>query len=293
MIKHAKFCVVKAYLGQYPIEGMCEVLECSRSGYYAWHRRQDNDDPDDGIAETIARCQKENRGTYGYRRVKIWFWRETGRIINHKSLQRIMTKYGLQAEIRRRRRYKSHKEKAFKADNILARDFEAGKRNEKWVTDISHIRLEAGFGYLSAIKDLNGGFIVAHKLGRKNDMGLVAATLNKAKKEAADGLILHSDQGTQYTSSAYFDLTKTYGITPSMSRPGTPIDNAPIESFFGTLKTECLYRQRITSFEEAEQIIEDYVHYYNYIRIRTKDKMTPYERRRRKPADVQLLEKCV
>jgi putative transposase len=78
-----------------------------------------------------------------------------------------------------------------------------------------------------------------------------------------------------------------------MSRPGTPIDNAPMESFFGTLKTECLYRQRLASFEEAERMIKDYVHYYNYIRIRTKDKMTPYERRRRKSTDVQLFEKCV
>ncbi len=272
---------------------MCEVLECSRSGYYSWYKRQDNNDPDDVIAETIARCQQENRNTYGYRRVKIWLRRETGIIINHKTVQRIMTKYGLQSEIRRRQRYKNHKVKAFKADNILAREFEASKRNEKWVTDISYIRTETGFGYLSAIKDLNDGFIIAHKLGRKNDMGLVSATLQKAKKEAADGLILHSDQGAQYTSSAYFDLTKTYGITPSMSRPGTPIDNAPMESFFGTLKTECLYRQRIANFEETEQIIEDYVHYYNYIRIRTKDKMTPYEKRRRKMEDVQLLEKCV
>lgn len=292
MIKHAKFCVIRSCFGEYPLTEMCEVLECSRSGYYAWCKRQDNDDPDDDIAEEIIKCQGENRGTYGYRRVKIWIKRETGRIINHKTLQRIMTKYGLQAEIRRRHRYKNHKEKAFKADNILARDFEAGKKNEKWVTDISYIRIETGFGYLSVIKDLNGGFIVAHKLGRKNDEGLVSATLKKAKKEAADGPILHSDQGTQYTSSAYFDLTKTYGITPSMLRPGTPIDNAPMESFFGTLKTECLYRTRITSFEEAEQIIEDYVRYYNYIRIRTKEKMTPYEIRR-KQADVQLLEKCV
>lgn len=210
--------------------------------------------------------------------------------MNHKTVQRIMTKYGLQAEIRRKRRYKVHREKAFKADNLLARNFEASKRNEKWVTDISYIRTETGFCYLSAIKDLNDGFIVSHQLGRKNDSGIVAATLKKVKKEAANGLILHSDQGTQYTSSAYFDLTQTYKIVPSMSRPGTPIDNSPIESFFGTLKTECLYRQRLANFEEAEQIIDDYVHYYNYIRIRSKDQMTPYERRMSRGKDVQILD---
>ena len=197
MIKHAKFCVIRSCFGEYPLTDMCEVLECSRSGYYAWCKRWGNDDPDDEIAETIVRCQKENRGTYGYRRVKIWFRRETGQMINHKRLQRIMTKYGLQAEIRRIHRYRKHRECAHKADNILARDFEAGKKNKKWVTDISYIHTDEGYGYLSAIKDLNGGFIVAHQLGRRNDNGLVSATLKKAKKEAADGLLLHSDQGTQ------------------------------------------------------------------------------------------------
>lgn len=286
MIKNAKFCAIHQNAGQYPIESICELLGCSRSGFYAWRKRQYRQDPDTEIAEAIARCQKENRDTYGYRRVKIWLKREVGLVLNHKTVLRIMTKFGLQAEIRRKRRYKAHWERAFKADNILARDFEAEKINEKWVTDISYIRTEMGNCYLSAIKDLKDGYIVAHKLGRKNDMGIVAATLKKAKKEAANGLILHSDQGTQYTSSVYFDLTQKYGILPSMSRPGTPLDNSPMESFFGTLKTECLYRQRLANFEEAEQIINDYVHYYNYIRIRTKDQMTPYERRRSRATDV-------
>ena len=290
MIKHAKFCVVHKHVGHYPIEAMCEVLECSRSGYYAWRNRRFREDPDAAIAEAIARCQKKNRGAYGYRRVKLWFNQKEGLVLNHKRVQRIMTKYGLQAEIRRKRRYKAHKERAYKADNIQAQDFEARKRNEKWVTDISYIRTEAGNCYLSAIKDLSDGFIVAHQLGRRNDMGIVAATLKKAKKEAAVGLILHSDQGTQYTSKVYFDLTQKYGIIPSMSRPGTPLDNAPIESFFGTLKTECIYRQRLANFEEADQVINDYVHYYNYIRIRTKDQMTPYERRRSRAGDVQILD---
>lgn len=290
MIKHAKFCVIHHFLGQYAIQDMCDVLRCSRSGFYAWRKRQSREDPDDAVAELIAQCQQQNRGTYGYRRVRIWLKRETGLIMNHKPVLRIMEKYGLLAEIRRKRSYRAHREKAFKADNILAREFAAAKRNEKWVTDISYIRTEKGFCYLSAIKDLSDGFIVAHQLGRKNDIGIVATTLKKAKKEAADGLILHSDQGTQYTSSAYFDLTQTYGIRPSMSRPGNPIDNSPMESFFGTLKTECLYRQRLADFEEAEQIIDDYIHYYNYVRIRTQDQMTPNERRRRRIRDVSLLD---
>ncbi len=182
MIKHAKFCVIHHFLGEYAIQDMCDVLGCSRSGYYAWRNRQGWEDPDDAVAEQISQCQKQNRGTYGYRRVRIWLKQKSGLIMNHKPVLHIMEKYGLLAEIRRKRRYKVHREKAFKADNILAREFAAAKRNEKWVTDISYIRTETGFCYLSAIKDLSDGFIVAHQLGRKNDMSIVDATLKKAKK---------------------------------------------------------------------------------------------------------------
>ena len=291
MIKHAKFCVVHRNLGQYPVQDMCRILECSSSGFYAWRKRQGRDDPDDAVAELISACQKQNWSTYGYRRVTIWLKREAGIIMNHKHVLRIMTKFGMLSEIRRRRRYKAHKEKAYKADNLLARAFDAEDRNEKWVTDISYIRTERELCYLSAIEDLHGGFVVAHKLGRKNDMGIVSDTLKMAKEEAAAGLLLHSDQGSQYTSTAYFALTQEYGIQPSMSKPGTPYDNAPMESFFGTLKVECLYRQQISSFEEAERIIDDYIHFYNYIRIRGKNQMTPFETRSILSEGVPFLER--
>jgi transposase InsO family protein len=95
----------------------------------------------------------------------------------------------------------------------------------------------------------------------------------------ADGLILHSDQGFQYTSPGYFNLTKEYVILPSMSRAGTPLDNACAENFFGILKTECIYRRKPATNEEARLLIDDYINFYNYHRIQLKTKLTPYEKR--------------
>ena len=99
------------------------------------------------------------------------------------------------------------------------------------------------------------------------------------KKKAADGLILHSDQGFQYASTAYRNLAQEYGISPSMSRKGTPLDNAPAESFFSSLKAECIYRQQIVSFEHANHLISEYIQFYNYQRIQLKSKLTPFEKR--------------
>lgn len=279
MIKNAKFCIIHKHIGKFPIIAMCRILKCSRSGYYDWVKRLDREDKDDAIADLIFDWQVKTNYIYGYRRIKVWLLRETGLIINHKVALRIMTKYGLHSHIRRKRRHYHHSQKVHTANNILSGDFTTNNASTKWVTDISYIYTEYGVYYLSVIKDLYDGFVIAHKLGKRNDMGLVADTVKMAKKEAASGLILHSDQGTQYTSSAYNNLCIEYNITPSMSRPGTPLDNAPIESFFGTLKCECIYRQRPKNFEHAEQLIDDYVYFYNYVRLQSRTKITPYEKR--------------
>ena len=142
-------------------------------------------------------------------------------------------------------------------ENRLSRNFHADKPNQKWVTDISYIHTKEGVLYLSVIKDLHDNFIVAYDMGTVQDNALVYRTVQKAKKEVADGLILHSDQGFQYTSHGYLNLTKQYGILPSMSRAATPLDNAPAENFFGILKAECIYRHKIDSIEHARQLVHD------------------------------------
>jgi transposase InsO family protein len=258
---------------------MCEFFGVSRSGYYDWVRRGVRADRDEPIGKLIMECQKKTNNTYGYRRVKIWLLRENGLVINHKAVLRIMNKYGLLSQIRRRRKYYGYCEQYHKYENQLGRNFQSDKPNRKWVTDVTYIFTKQGVLYLSAIKDLYDNFIVAYNVTTENNNQLVFDTLKQAKKEIAEGLILHSDQGYQYTSPGYFSMATEYGILPSMSRAGSPLDNAPAENFFGILKTECLHRHKPQDNDEARLIIDDFIHFYNYERIQLKTKLTPFEKR--------------
>lgn len=193
-----------------------------------------------------------------------------------------MNKYDLLSEIRRRRKYRQMGEQLHKYENLLNRQFQADRPNAKWVTDISYIHTSQGVLYLSMIRDLYDNSIVAYKTGTKQTVNLVLNTIKTAvqKESVTAELQLHSDQGFQYTSTGYFNLTKEYGITPSMSRRGNCYDNAMAENFFGILKTECIYRHKPKSFDEARQMIDDYIYFYNNERIQLKTKLTPLEKRR-------------
>ena len=275
-----KYAAIFANKDRYNICLMCRYFEVSRSGYYDWLKRKDNPDKDDVLGNLICECQMATKQTYGYRRVRLWLLRETGLVINSKAVLRLMRKYNLLAEIRRPRPLYQRQQRMKIYENQLNRDFHATRPNEKWVTDISYIHTKEGILYLSVIKDLYDNFIVAYDMGTVQDNALVYRTIQKAKKEVADGLILHSDQGFQYTSHGYLNLTKLYGILPSMSRAGTPLDNAPAENFFGILKTECIYRQKIHTIQHAKSIVNDYIHFYNFERILLKYGLTPFEKRR-------------
>lgn len=260
---------------------MCRFFEVSRSGYYAYLKAMNRPDKDEVYAKLIEKCQSLSQKTYGYRRVKIWLERENGHKINHKAVLRIMNKYGLLSEIRRRKRYKYYGEKLHKYDNLLNREFNATKKNQKWVTDISYIHTNEGVLYLSMIRDLYDLSIVAYKTGTEQTVNLVTDTIKaaKEKEKVTTELQLHSDQGFQYTSERYFNLTKEYDITPSMSRRGNCYDNAVAENFFGILKSECIYRNRPKTINDAKSIIDNYIYFYNFERIQTKTKLTPYEKR--------------
>lgn len=151
----------------------------------------------------------------------------------------------------------------------------------KWVTDISYIQTSEGTLYLSIIRDLYDSSIISFKMGTEQTVHLVLNTIKEAmkKEKITTELQLHSDQGLQYTSHGYFNLTREYSITPSMSRRGNCYDNAMAEKFFGILKTECIYRRKLNTFIEARQVIEEYIHFYNYERIQLKSKLTPFEKR--------------
>ena len=258
---------------------MCRFFGVSRSGYYGYVKRMEKPAKDLPLAEKIRECQAACRNTYGYRRVHIWLERH-GICHDPKTILRVMHKYSLLSVIRRKR-YVKYGEALHRYPNLLDRNFAADRPNQKWVTDISYIRTGQGFLYLSVIRDLYDNSIVAYKTGTEQTVNLVLNTIRAARRneKVTAELQLHSDQDFQYTSQAYFKLTQEYGITPSMSRRGNPYDNALAENFFSILKTECICRQKIATFEEARSLIDDYIFFYNHQRIQTKTKLTPRELR--------------
>ena len=201
--------------------------------------------------------------------------------MNHKAVLRLMNRLGIRSVARQRKMFTkmSQLETYHTYENVLNRDFTATRPNQKWVTDITYIATQQGWAYLSTIKDLFGGFIVAHAMSLSNSVALVTKTLQLAhqNEKVTDGLILHSDQGHQYTSQAYAVLTQQYNITPSMSRRGNCWDNAPMENFFGHFKEEALRQFKFPTFQQATQIVDDYIHFFNHERLQLKTKQTPYQ----------------
>ena len=163
----------------------------------------------------------------------------------------------------------------------MNRDFSDERPNQKWVTDISYIHTQEGVLYLSIIRDLFDNSIVSYKTSTTQNVQLVLEAIKAAKrKEKVTGeLQLHSDQGFQYTSKHYFNLTRSYNILQSMSRRGNPYDNALAENFFSILKPECIYRVKLKTYDEARILISQYIDFYNNQRIQLKTKLTPYEKR--------------
>jgi putative transposase len=265
---------------RYSVQEMCLFFEVSRSGYYAWFHRKEQPDKDLPLAELIRECQAKRGKIHGYRYIHLWLARKKQVNCNPKTVLRVMRKYDLLSEIHRRKYYLCG-EQMHRYTNWLDRNFKAEHPNFKWVTDISYIPTQQGFLYLSVIRDLFDNSIVAYKTSRQQTITLVLDTVRSAmeKETVAGELHLHSDQGFQYTSQAYFNLTKEYGITPSMSRRGNPYDNAMAENFFSILKAECIYRQKIQTFEQAQTLIDDYIHFYNFERLQLKYRLTPSEKR--------------
>lgn len=261
---------------------MCCFLKVSRSGYYSYVKRMNRPDRDMPLLQLIEECHDSGRymHTYGCRRVQIWIEREKGLHYNYKTIWRVMRKYGVLATIRRKR-FMKHSGRIRTYPNLLNRNFLAERPNQKWATDISYIQTKQGTLYLSVIRDLYDNSIVAYKTSSNQNVKLVLDTIRAAvkKEKVTEELQLHSDQGFQYASYSYFTLTKEYGITPSMSRRGNPYDNAMAENFFGILKTECIRPAKPKTLQEANSLITDYIDFYNYERIQSKTKLTPYEKR--------------
>jgi putative transposase len=266
------------------VKAMCDFFGVSRAGYYAWRKRIERKDPDTGRMNAVQAVYEASHKIYGYRRITIQLQDQQGLRINHKAVLRLMRKQSIRSVARKLVPYRKVEELGtyHRYANVLERDFTATLPNQKWVTDITYIHTQTGWTFLSIIKDLFDGFIVGSVLHERNDIALVTQTLRQAKEneKVTAGLILHSDQGHQYTSQTYHDiLVKEYHITPSMSRRGNCWDNAPAENFFSHLKEEYLRHVPLPTFDQAQQLVAEYIHFYNYERIQLKTRQTPYQTR--------------
>ncbi|AIO18156.1 Integrase core domain protein [Candidatus Izimaplasma bacterium HR1] len=250
---------------------MCEVLEISTSTYYKYRKTKDPD-YDDYIM--IKEIFDENKKTYGYRRIYAVLTDEYGLVINHKKVARIMKKYSVVAEYikKQKRNYVNQYTEEEASIDLLKRNF----NQRGWVTDITYLHLikNGKKAYLSTIIDLETRDVVAYQISKSNDKKLVMDTLNKAitKTKDLNGLILHSDQGFQYLTTEFKIICASNGIVTSMSRKGTPLDNAVIESFHSILKKETLYNNTITTLDEYIQLVHEWIHFYNTKRRRLNKK---------------------
>ena len=248
---------------------MCKVLNITRQTYYKYRNTIDRDYYD---YLEIKRVFEEGKELYGSRRIKKGFLNDTGWIINLKKVRRIMKKYGLR--VRYHKVFKKNMNKKRIEENVkpnlLKRNFNAEAPNQKWSTDITYIIHNGKRMYLSSIMDLYSRNIIAYKISKNMDNKLVIDTLNEAiiKQKDVYGLIIHSDQGFQYTSDEYKAICEANGIRISMSPKGSPVDNSPIESFHSNLKRETLRSYNITSLKEYVDLVKEWILFYNTKRIR-------------------------
>lgn len=176
-----KYAVIYRHQDEYPVAVMCKFFEVSRSGYYNYVKRLGQPEHDADLAEKIRECQDRADKTYGYRRVCLWLERHKIHR-NPKTVLRVMKKYGLLSEIRRRRKWVNLGQQVHKYENLLNRKFQADKPNTKWVTDISYIHTKEGVLYLSIIRDLYDNSIVAYKTATQQTVNLVLDTIRLAMK---------------------------------------------------------------------------------------------------------------
>jgi transposase InsO family protein len=252
---------------QHNLADLLKVAELSRSTFYYQIKAQQGGDRDAGLKAQIQKIYQRHRGRYGYRRITTELC-QTGAVVNHKAVQRLMQAQGLKSLVRPKK-YRSYRgDSHLNVPNILERRFQAEKPNQKWVTDVTEFNVKGEKLYLSPVLDLYNGEIVTYQIARQPTFPLVGAMLKKAlaRLSKEETPVLHSDQGWQYQMSAYRRQLDSHGLIQSMSRKGNCLDNATMESFFGTLESEFSYLQKFT----MQQGLHQYIRYYNHRRIKSK-----------------------
>jgi transposase InsO family protein len=248
---------------------MCNVLGMTRQNYYKYRNTNDKDYYD---YLEIKRVFEEGKESYGAVRIKKSLLKEDGWIVNLKKIRRIMKKYDIKVRYHKvfRKNINQKRIEENVKPNLVNRNFNAERINQIWSTDITYIIHNGKRAYLSSIMDLYTRNIIAYKISYHMDNKLVMDTLNDAIRKQKDvyGVILHSDQGFQYTSNEYKAICEANGIRISMSPKGSPVDNSPIESFHSSLKRETLRSYDITSLKEYIHLVKEWIEFYNTNRIR-------------------------
>ena len=250
---------------------MCQVLDVSRSGYYSWAKgtTSNRQKEDERLLLYIQQAYVRGRGTYGSPRVAVEL-RDNGIHCGKNRIARLMKENGIRAKTKRRLKATTKSRHDFLVvDNLLKRRFSAEAANKVWFSDITFIWTKEGWMYLVAILDAFSRQIVGWSMADRLSHGILDDALHKAlrKRNPDAGLIFHSDRGTQYASYAFQDLLHQHGFVPSMSSTGNCYDNAMMESFFHTLKTELIYFEKYRTRREARGSVFEYIEvFYNRVR---------------------------
>ena len=260
---------------EFSLDILLKAIKLARSTYYYHLKQLDKPDKDQELKAEIQSIFIEHKGNYGYRRVHLEL-RNRGYLVNHKRVQRLMEVLNLQAKMRQKRKYSSHKgDVGKKAANLIQRQFEGSKTMEKCYTDVTEFAIPASTQklYLSPVLDGFNSEIIAYNLSTTPNLEQMKMMLEQAfTEEYYENTILHSDQGWQYQHDSYHRFLESKGIQASMSRKGNSPDNGMMESFFGILKSEMFYghEKNFKSLNQLEQAIIDYIDYYNNKRIKVK-----------------------
>ena len=267
--------MVQELMTEFSLDILLKAIKLARSTYYYHLKQLDKPDKGQELKAEIQSIFIEHKGNYGYRRVHLEL-RNRGYLVNHKRVQHLMKVLNLQAKMRQKRTYSSHKgDVGKKADNLIQRQFEGSKTMEKCYTDVTEFSIPASTQklYLSPVLDGFNSEIIAYNLSTSPNLEQVKTMLEQAFTEKHyENTILHSDQGWQYQHDSYHQFLEGKGIQASMSRKGNSPDNGMMESFFGILKSEMFYgyEKSFQSLKQLEQAIVDYIDYYNNKRIKVK-----------------------
>lgn len=261
-----RFAFVRDNRETFDVGVMCSVLEVSRSGYYAHQARPESARSAEAkrLTESIRSVHKQSRGTYGSPRIHAELV-SRGETCGKNRVARLMRKNGIESERTRRfRKTTDSKHKLPIAPNLLEQRFEAERANEIWVADITYIPTDEGWLYLAAEEDLFSRRVVGYSMSTSLATPLVmdALTMALGRRRPPEGLIHHSDRGSQYASNDFQELLKSHGARCSMSGKGNCYDNAPMESFFGTLKNELVHHRRFRTRAQARAEIFEFIEFF-------------------------------